>query len=155
MSRCPIVLLLLAGCQPTEAPSDGNAVDETIEELSEEVKSLPIGATTPASLEGEWRVAGINRQLVDLDWAMTAGISDRDIRIQSQCVWFERGYVLSDMQLLPFDLEKEPQVMCQRGWLPEEEAANQALQQAEWAYRLPDGSLVLDGPGGSITLFTQ
>jgi hypothetical protein len=33
--------------------------------------------------------------------------------------------------------------------------ARKALADADTAYRLPDGSLAHDGPGGSVTLYIQ
>ncbi|NNC48493.1 MAG: hypothetical protein HKO13_08705 [Sphingomonas sp.] len=162
MTRALAFVLLLGACAPSapDAPGDGaidNATDAPANALDEEVEVLPIGATAPVDIEGEWRIAGIDGEAFDEDWAPTATITSDTIRIQSQCIWFERRYVLDGMEFVPPPpvTDDEPQEMCARGWTPAEEAMEEALQGAEWAYRLPDGSLVLDGSSGTITLFTQ
>ncbi|MBB3764830.1 hypothetical protein [Sphingomicrobium lutaoense] len=163
--------LSLAGCQPAESGAD-NAVDRAEEELPPEVKPLPIGATAPADIGGAWRVAGVNGKEIALDWGVSAEIeTGREaarltrIRVQSQCIWFERTFLHDGMRLLPAPPPPPPGgeesatrpivTMCARGLLPQEEAMKAALMGAEWAYRLPDGSLVLDGSAGTLTLFTQ
>lgn len=160
--RALALVLLLGACAPSapDVPSNDevdNATDAPVNALDDDIEVLPIGATPPVAIEGEWRVAGINGEEFDSDWTPTATITSDTIRIESQCIWFERRYVLEGMEFVPPPpvTDDEPQSMCARAWTPGEEAMEQALQGAEWAYRLPDGSLVFDGPGGTITLFTQ
>ena len=163
MKRAAILALAIAACSPgaenATAPAEQEAHPETPEGLTE----LPIGATAPASIEGEWRVAGVNGEIIDIGWAMTASIDDASISIQSQCMGFSRMYALEGTTLTTPEVppapagtpHAPPPVVCTRMFLPEEQAVSEALTQADTAYRLPDGSLVLDGPGGSLTFFTQ
>lgn len=159
--------LLLVACspQPEAQPPVDNAVDTPLNELPEDVKALPIGATPPAGMTGEWRVAGINGAPWEdyVGWVMTGSITSDSITLNSQCISMSRRYARDGMRLLnnpapplpPGVTQEPPPPMCARAWSPQEREAMQALQAAQWVYRLPDGSMVLDGPEGSITLFTQ
>ena len=160
--RAAILILALAACSPSHdaaAPNEEEAHPAT----SEGLMDLPIGATAPRSLEGEWRVAGVNREIIDIEWAMTASIDEDSISIQSQCMGFSRMYALDGTMLTMPEvppapegtLPTQPPPVCARTFLPEEQAVSKALQGATVAYRLPDRSLVLDGTGGSLTFYTQ
>lgn len=167
MKRAAILACALAACSPAAenaaAPGGSDAQPVTSEKPAE----LPIGATAPTSIAGEWRVAGVNGEAIDIGWAMTASITADQISIQSQCMEFGRMYALDGTRLSKPDVPPAPEVppatgpmpppppVCTRMFLPEEQAVSKALQDADLAYRLPDGSLVLDGPGGSLTLYTQ
>lgn len=161
MKRAAFVALCVAACSPsadnTVAPFEQEAGPSTPEGLVE----LPIGATAPASIEGEWRVAGVNGEVIDIEWAMTAQITADQISIQSQCMGFGRMYALDGTTLTAPEVPPAtgpvppPPPVCARMPLPEEQAVGKALQGADMAYRLPDGALVLDGPEGSLTLYTQ
>ncbi|MBW0143897.1 hypothetical protein [Sphingomicrobium clamense] len=165
MKRAAVLSLAIAACSP-QAESPPPAVEEErADAASEGLEALPIGARAPVSIEGEWRLAGINGEVVDLDRAVTASISDEWIVFRSDCVVIWRFYALSrtllrvppkpDVERDPDRLENYPPPSCLRPLSEVERAVQSALVEADTAYRLPDGALVLDGPGGSLTLFTQ
>ncbi|WP_265569539.1 hypothetical protein [Sphingomicrobium nitratireducens] len=152
--------LAVSGCNQEEA-APSMPVEDALPEAREETIVLPVGATTPPMFEGEWRVAGVDRQEIDIGWAMTASIDADAITIVSQCMTFSRSYTREGMTLGMPDVPpatgriEPPAPVCARMPLPEEQAVSKALQGATLTYRLPDNSLVLDGEGGSLTLFTQ
>lgn len=156
-------VLALAACSPEErsipAPADTDL--EAHPATPDGLVELPIGATAPLAIEGEWRVAGVDGQEIDIEWAMTASITTDQISIQSQCMGFGRMYALEGMALSMPEVPPAtgpvppPPPVCARMPLPEEQAVSKALQEAVRAYRMPDGALVLDGPETSLTFYTQ
>lgn len=161
MKRAAILALAIAACSPSAENAAAPVEQEAHPAPPEGLVELPIGATAPTSIEGDWRVAGVNGEIIDIEWAMTAQITADQISIQSQCMGFGRMYALDGTTLTAPEVPPAtgpvapPPPVCARMFLPEEQAVSKALQGAELAYRLPDGSLVLDGPGGSLTFFTQ
>lgn len=157
MKRAAILALTLgsAACTPEreEAPPPSPA-EGALSDPHDDQTTLPIGAQAPVSIVGEWRVAGVNHTEIDQPYAMTATISDTLIQVRSQCLTFVRAYTLEGVAL-GVGPKPGPMVMCDRGHDPQERQVDSALAAADTAYRMPDGSLVLAGPGGRITLFTQ
>lgn len=107
---------------------------------------------TPAALIGEYRVAGVDGQDINLPHGITASISDDEIEIQSQCVRFKWTYSITHGVLAA---SRAPAVSCQRGLLPEEEAIARAFDQAEQAQRTPSNGIEFSGARHTVTLFSQ
>ena len=158
----------LAACsrgEREEAQAPSPLAEEELPEAPDGLKALPIGARAPIDIEGEWRLAGIDDVALDLPRAITASITEDRIMFRSDCVVIWRFYRLvgTDMSMPPppdadRDLdnpEQYPPPSCLRPHDDAERAIQSALVEADTAYRLPDQSLVLEGPGGSLTLYTQ
>lgn len=110
------------------------------------------GVPAPATIVGEYRVAGAGGREVDLGWAITVSINEDKIRLASQCVTPEWRYRYAGGSI---STEIVPIPICERGRAPVEEAAIAAVDGATDVRRTPGNAIVIDGPGGSITLFSQ
>lgn len=142
--------MLASGCSPDEA---GSQPDAAVDRGAHPVPSgRHDGGAAPGSLVGEYRVAGAGGIEVDLGWAITLSITSETISLQSQCLtpswrYQYRGGALSTQAIA------DP--VCERAYAPVEQAALGALDQATSARMTEANALVLDGPGGSLTLFSQ
>lgn len=160
MVRIMLFALLTAACNqgsPTLPQTERREATEAVvaEQSSKEI--LPTGATLVpdvVSIAGEWRVAGVGEQALGQPFGISASIGDGRIRFVSQCL--SRTYALSiengvaATRLVP---NEEPE--CARALTIDERALEQAMRQVTSAYRLPSNALVLDGPAGAVTMFTQ
>lgn len=107
---------------------------------------------TSAALVGEYRVAGVDGQDINLPHGITASISVDEIEVQSQCIRFKWTYAITNGVLAA---SRAPAVSCQRGLLAEEEAIARAFDQAVQAQRTPANGIEFSGAGHSVTLFSQ
>ena len=138
-----ITLAALAACAPvipeSPAPENRPAIAEGV-------------IISPAALVGEYRVAGVDGQDINLPHGITASISDDEIEVQSQCIRFKWAYTISEGDLTA---SRVPMVSCRRGLYPEEEAIARAFDQAARAQRTPANGIEFVGAGHSVTLFSQ
>lgn len=142
--------VLLAACQP--APADPPPPATSTTGVTSESDPDAPGVPAPASLIGDYRVAGVDGAAVDLEWGMSVSINATTIRLVSQCVtpqWryrYEGGAITTESMLVE---------ICEREMAPAEAAANAALDGAEQVTRTPENGLEITGGGHSITLFSQ
>ncbi|MEW4449028.1 hypothetical protein [Qipengyuania sp. JC766] len=141
--------LSATACQPEAGPPEGEA---TLPSGVPETAPAADPSDIPASLEGEYRVAGAGGNEVDLPWGMTVSIDADAIMLQSDCLAPEWSYALRDGELATRKVDKE---LCDRAREPVEDAAIAALDNAVSARRTPTNAIVLEGEGTSITLYTQ
>jgi hypothetical protein len=133
--------IAVAACQPNEDVPSGTP---------DEADSSIIA--TPEALAGEYRVAGVDGQDVDLPHGIAASITADRIEVQSDCIRFAWSYRFEDRLLVT---EQAPVASCRRALLPEERALSEAIESADVVRRTPENGIELSGSGRSVTLFSQ
>jgi hypothetical protein len=106
------------------------------------------------SIEGEWRVAGVAGQPLSQPFGISATIREGSIRFVSPCITRRYGLEISG-GLATARLMTNETPDCVRALTIDERGLERAMGQVKTAYRLPSKALVLDGPAGAVTLFTQ
>lgn len=138
-----ITLAALGACAPlaSEPPASGSNAE------------VATGAiTTPDALIGEYRVAGVDGQDINLSHGISASISSQEIEVHSDCIRLKWTYTLSDRVLAA---DRIPAMSCRRALLPEEEAISRAFDQATQVQRTPANGIEFSGEGHTVTLFSQ
>lgn len=143
-----IIYAVLAACSPpaTESPASESPAPESRPEIAEGTMM------TPAALVGEYRVAGVDGQDINLPYGITASVSAEEIEVSSQCVRLKWAYTLVGEVLAA---SRMPVMSCQRGLLPEEGAIARAFDQAAQVRRTPANGIEFSGAGHTVTLFSQ
>lgn len=107
---------------------------------------------TPAALMGEYRVAGVDGQDINLSHGISASISDREIEVLSDCIRLKWTYTLADGMLAA---DRMPAMSCRRALLPEEQAISRAFDDAVQVRRTAANGIEFSGEGHRVTLFSQ
>ena len=171
MSRAPFVFLLaLSACQPSDRSSSDSASEAAMETSPAETAAErpspspneanePTGSpgqadrvTNSERLTGEYRVAGVDGQDINLPFGITASISQHRIEVASDCVRMAWSYRFEGQALAT---EPVPIVSCDRGRYPEEVAIENAFDVATAVRLNPSNGYEFTGEGRSVTLFTQ
>ncbi len=158
-----IIFPVLAACSPPapespapESPALESPAPKSTAPESPASESRPAIAEgtmmTSAALVGEYRVAGVDGQDINLPHGISASISDDEIEVQSQCIRFKWAYTLVGEVLAA---SRVPVTSCQRGLLPEEDAIARAFDQAAQARRTSANGIEFSGAGHTVTLFSQ
>ncbi len=163
MKRAGLILagLTLAACQ-AEAPeqpvsgSSAEAVPAAVQERSQAEAPIPETpdpeVPAPETLAGEWRVAGVGGEEIDLPFGITASIDESRIELSAGCTRTRWTYTYRGGELAT---QREPLVTCQRGLYPVEERLIAAIDTADRAARTPSNAVELSGGAGSVTLYSQ
>lgn len=117
---------------------------------SEPAEEAPLPA--PSTIMGEWRVAGVDGQAIDLPHAMTVSIDNDTVQLVSQCLTPRWSYEYAGGALIT---TSTPEPVCERERYDEEVAAIAAFDAAEKVDRTPENGLRLSGGGHTVTLFSQ
>jgi len=140
-----LAALLLAACgkpsaQPQPAPSE-----------------TPLPA--PASLVGEYRVAGIDGEELDTDFGLALSIDRGHVSFEPTCAGFVWSYAYRDGAL---DIERRqeklhhpPPPVCAIAIHPTQRKLAEALDAVNRAGRTPANGVELSGNGRSVLLFSQ
>ncbi len=137
--------LALAACQPAAPPESHPPAEEVL------VKVGPI--TSAEELEGIYRVADLEGIDMDgLGHGFSVIITRSEIDTLERCIYLHWRYRFEGERLVTDAIERSP---CRRALNPDEAALMDALDGAEKATRTPSNGILLEGPGGSVTLFTQ
>jgi hypothetical protein len=147
----PIAFLVLAACQPAaERDAPEPAVSST---PAEPTPALSGNAVPPEQLAGEYRVAGVGGQGIDLPYGITASITADRIHLTADCVNVEWGYTMdADGSLSTLRVPTEG---CARGLNEIEEALVEAFDGAERVSRTASNGYEFSGRGPTATLFAQ
>ncbi|MGX7894078.1 hypothetical protein [Tsuneonella sp. HG222] len=139
------LLLTLAGCDRSPEPAPI---------LDAVTGSTPAGepVAPSESLAGEFRVAGVGGNEINLPYAITASVSADRIHLVADCVNLAWAYRFEDGKLATERVAVEG---CGRGLTMEEEALAAAFDGADKVSRLPSGAYEITGRGPSAMLFTQ
>jgi hypothetical protein len=140
---------------PRPSPSAGSPVSSDAEPAP---APEPATAADPAVLRhaedlvGQYRVAGVDGQSIDLPHGITAAISGERIDITSSCVRMAWSYRFEGTAIVTSPV---PVLSCQRGLLPEEAAIDRAFGAASSVRRTPSNGVEFAGGGHDVTLFSQ
>lgn len=148
-----VAACLLAACQqPAEAPPPAPTPSATPEP----------GLPAPASLVGEYRVAGIDGAALDADFGIALSIDAGRVSFEPTCAGFVWSYAYSDGRL---DIERRqealhragdpPAPVCAVAVAPEQRRLAAALDAVDRAGRTPANGIELSGNGRSVLLFSQ
>jgi len=140
---------VLGACQPAA------------EEPSAPTPSRPNRA--PASLVGEYRIAGIDGTEVGGGIGIGLSITDNEIYFEPRCAGFDWSYTYQRGELAtdrpgkhsPRLTAGPPQPVCAIAVHPEQRRLATALDAVTRAERTPSNGIELTGGGHSVTLFSQ
>jgi hypothetical protein len=147
----PIAFLALAACQPA---AERDAPDPAVSSTPAEPTPAPSGNVVPREhLIGEYRVAGVGGQDINLPYGITASVTADRIHLTADCVNVEWGYTMdADGSLSTL---RVPTESCARGLNEIEEALVEAFDGAERVSRTASNGYEFSGRGPTATLFTQ
>jgi hypothetical protein len=168
---CVLLAASLVACQaPDEQPERasgaerGPAAAASPSPASEaEPAPVPGPAAAPASLAGEYRVAGIDGEPLNAGFGIALSITEDRISYEPECAGFVWDYtheagVLTTERSARYGPQRQPDgsvVVCAVGVAPELRQLGQAIDAATRAERTPSNAIELSGGGRSVTLFTQ
>ncbi|RIV80291.1 hypothetical protein [Pelagerythrobacter aerophilus] len=153
MRRYPLLLAsaaFLAACQQTEdsaapPPQATSSPTETVEQTP--------SREAPASLIGEYRVAGIDGTEVGGQIGIALSVTETNIFYDPRCAGFDWTYTYEGGALTterPAD-----RAVCEIAVHPEQQRLAAALDAVTQAERTPSNGIELSGGGHSVTLFSQ
>lgn len=156
-----IVVAALGACTPDAQPPEReeSSPPVAVEQSTTSAAPQPSPAADPVPSGakmvlpvGEYRLAGADGQGVDLGHAITVSVTEREIRLASQCVtprWtyrIEQGRMATEAVVEP---------ICDRGRYPAEEAASAVFGSPERIEKTEANGWRISGGGRTITLFSQ
>lgn len=136
---------LLAACQQAGDPATTSAPAETPAETAQ--------AEAPASLVGEYRVAGIDGTEVGGGIGIGLSITETNIFYDPRCAGFDWTYTYEGGALTTERPADRP--VCRIAVHPEQQRLATALDAVTQAERTPSNGIELTGGGHSVTLFSQ
>ena len=101
---------------------------------------------------GEYRLAGVGGNAVNLGHAITVRVTGNVIEVVSQCVTQRWTYRIVADRL---NTRRIIEPVCDRGRYPEEEATAAVFDDPQQVMRTPENGLEVSGGGQSVTLFSQ
>lgn len=156
----------LAACQAAEQPGGAGSAENdpavAATETSTAGQAEPAADPDPAappSLEGEYRVAGIDGEPLNADFGIALTITADRISYAPVCaghLWnytYEGGILHTERAT-----ERQPDgtvVVCAIAVAPEQRQLGEALDAVTTARRTPSNALELSGEGRSVTLYSQ
>ena len=172
-SLAALFVIALAACQPAAGdPASGTSGGEdapeaqtsasSSEDVSADNEPAP-AAETPASLVGEYRVAGIDGTEVGGGIGIGLSITESEIYYEPRCAGFDWSYTYGDGELSTERpgtpgprLTAGPQApVCEVAVHPEKQRLATALDAVTRAERTPSNGIELSGGGHSVTLYSQ
>ncbi len=132
----------------------------------------PTPATVPASpaplaavvtLEGEWRVAGIDGEALDEPYGIALSANEREIWWEPRCAHQVRAYRIDGQRFAsepapgygPLAPGEPPRPVCAIGLPPRLDDVMRALSQADTIGRTEENGVMISGPEHGVLLFSQ
>ena len=148
-------VLLLAACQPAgepdaSAPDTGGVPEASVSSEAPAEPSDRISSTD--RLVGEYRIAGVDGEGIDLPYGITASITAARIVVSADCVRMEWTYRFEGAVLVT---ERTPTAGCKRGLNEVEQAIGEAFDAATQVALDTSNGYEFAGGGHTVTLFTQ
>ena len=156
-----LILLGTVSCTPAaEAPEEpagvtAPAAEPTTAQASAAPEIAPREPATlvPASeLVGEWRVAGVDGQPIDLPYGVTASITADRIHVVADCINLAWSFAAESGTI---ETRRVPVEGCGRGLAPQEEALVAAIDAATGFGRTPSNAMEIFTSRHRVTLFSQ
>jgi len=150
----PVALLALAACsdEPETEVAEPSAT-ATAEAPAPTPSATRTDTASVATIAGEYRVAGVGGQDIDLPYGITASITADRIHLTADCVNVEWGYTMDADGTL--STARVPTEGCARGLNEIEEALVEAFDGAERVTRTASNGYEFSGRGPTAILFTQ
>lgn len=120
-----------------------------------------------ATLEGEWRVAGIDGEPFDEAYGLALSADATEIWWEPRCAGHIFHYRIDGLSFQARDLEPEPSpdwkpvdgphpaVVCSIGLPPRLADVGRAIRGATTVERTPENGVLISGGGHSLLLFSQ
>ena len=148
---------LLTACAPRE-----QIANEGTAPLSAEVPAAPEPAPVP-TLEGEWRVAGIDGQPLDQPVGLALSASAQEIWWDPHCAGYVRSYRSEGSKFttgphigyVPRKPGEPTLPICTIAPPPRIDEVFRALTSATTIARTPQNGIEISGGGHSVLLFSQ
>lgn len=154
---------MLAACAPQtdeQAPAtrpDTNIAENNVRSSEQVAELTPI-----PSLEGEWRVAGIDGKPFDEPYGLSLSADDEEIWWAPRCAQIARRYRIegttirvTSMELAPEAAGQGPPPPCAIGLPPRLDEVTRAIDSATTIGRTANNGVELRGGGRSLLLFSQ
>lgn len=153
-------LAALAACSQSNEPA---APEPELATASDEGTERPL-FPAPASIIGEYRVAGIDGEALDQPYGVALSITESEISFEPRCAGFVWTYTYAPDGTLT--TERHPDyggevapdgsvVACAVGLRPTDIALGKAIDAVERAGRTPANAIELSGGGHTVTVFSQ
>ena len=155
---------VLSACQPTKGPV--TSADSAVSPPPANNRGDAPDMTAPASLEGEYRVAGIDGAEVGGGIGIALTVTDKLIWFDPRCAGFNWTYTYAGGKLTT-DRPQKPRPpgapytagpmapVCKIGVHPEQQRLATALDAVTATRRTPSNGIELSGGGHSVTLYSQ
>lgn len=172
-SLAALSVIALAACQPAaDDPASGASSSEDVSQApssapppSSDVPAgdEPASAEAPASLVGEYRVAGIDGTEVGGGIGIGLSVTEGEIYYEPRCAGFNWRYTYERRELST-DRPGKPgprltagprPPVCAVAVHPEQRRLAAALDAVTRAERTPSNGIELSGGGHSVTLYSQ
>lgn len=141
--------VLLAACQPVADPASVPTATPSPPETGGEI----VQGEAPASLVGEYRVAGIDGTEVGGNIGIGLSITEERIYFEPRCAGFDWTYTYDAGTLAAARPADRP--VCRIAVHPEQRRLATALDAVSQAARTPSNGIELSGGGHTVTLFSQ
>ncbi|KLI64937.1 hypothetical protein [Aurantiacibacter marinus] len=129
---------------------------------SDKAKAARSPAPAPATLAGEWRVAGIDGEPLDEPYGIALTADAQEIWWEPRCAGMVLSYSIDGNVLMtgprsstPPAPTSTPAPVCLVGHPARLKDVSQALQLAERIEMTPANGVLISGGGHSLTLFSQ
>lgn len=155
-----VALLAMTACSQAD---DTTVSDPTVTSASGPGEKRP-NFPAPEAVVGEYRVAGIDGEVLELPHGIAVSISDREISFEPKCAGFVWTYeyaadgTLSTKRHPDYGGEVAPDgstVVCAVGLRPTDIPLARAIDAAQRVGRTPVNAIELVGNGRSVTLISQ
>lgn len=155
-SSLVLLVVLLAACSEADPPAPPEASEAPVASVPAAASPSPVATgdriLSPERLAGEYRVAGVGGQGIDLPYGISASISADRILLTADCVNVEWAYLLVDGKM---QTARVPTEGCARTLNDTEAALVEAFDGAERVSVGRANGYEFSGRGPSATLFTQ
>ena len=155
--RAIALVVLLAACAPRD-----QVANETVASPSAEAPAVPAPAPIP-TLEGEWRVAGIDGRSLDQPVGLALSASAQEIWWDPRCAGYVRSYRIAGSKsptgphigFVPRKPGEPTPPVCTIAPAPRIGDVFRALTEATTIARTTQSGIEISGGGHSVLLFSQ
>ena len=146
----------LSGCEnpPEPAPPAAGAAPSA--------RTSPTPAPAPATLEGAWRVAGIDGRPLDESYGLALTADGQEIWWEPRCFGMIRGYTISGNAFMAGPrvtsepaATSTPAPRCLIAPPPRLMEVSEVLQAANRIETTPENGVLISGQGRALLLFSQ